>query len=218
MKSLAVFHHPAIRVVAGIGLFLASTLAVIDSISISRLRAEVRPQRAEVAALDTKLAELKHQLSDLAQQPSAVSETRFLASQHATDERIARIEDILTGAARREELADWQERLAAVEARLTKLRQGERVIAVHPRAIPEVTISARRTEPEIPFRILGTEMRGGEPFLSLMPLGASSLADVRVLRVGERLGDWQLTKLDSQAADFVIDGHTRRMELPQQVQ
>src|SRR5215472_13881001 len=112
MNSLPVF-HPAIRVVAAFWFFLASVLPAIDGRALSHLRADIGPQRAQVAALEAKLIAIERELSDLTQRPAGLSETRFLASQRATDAHIVRLEEVLASTARREDLADWQERLAA---------------------------------------------------------------------------------------------------------
>lgn len=55
------------------------------------------------------------------------------------------------------------------------------------------------------------ELRGGERLLSLLPTGSHSLAEVRLLRVGETYGAWRLEALNGNTAEFRIDGRVQHI-------
>src|SRR5258708_37345090 len=59
---------------------------------------------------------------------------------------------------------------------------------------------------EPPFLILGTELRGGESFLSIAPSDAQSLAQLRLLPVSESQGNSRLQTLDARIATFRAAG------------
>jgi hypothetical protein len=68
--------------------------------------------------------------------------------------------------------------------------------------------------PEPPFSVVGVELRGGERFLSVASLKASSVLDVWLLRAGDAVGAWHLQAIEARAAVFRVDGQTQRIALP----
>lgn len=202
------------RVVIAAWLILVSLIALIDHIALSRLSTEVRPYGSEVSMLSVRLLELDQQLNNIAGQPAPTSEARFVAAQETLDARIAQLEQAIGSAAARDELALVHDRLNAVETRLASLRQPRATSASRTRSTPE-TVS--KAPPEVvvpPFTVLGIEWRGGVSFLSVAPTSANSLAQVQVLREGERYGEWRLEKLTSTAAEFRVGERSIRLEIP----
>jgi hypothetical protein len=71
--------------------------------------------------------------------------------------------------------------------------------------------ASKPTEPS--FQIIGRELRGGERFLSINPLGGESLEQSRILRIGETYAGWRLQGFDEHTAVFVVDGELRRLNI-----
>jgi len=204
----------SIRVVIATWLVLVSAIALIDHGVLSQLSADVRRQGSEVAILHERVAALEGQLDRIAREPPSVSESRFNVAQQAWDARLAQLEEKMSGAVRHDELTSLHERLNAVETQVASIRQ--RRTPATPRPRPAHAEPAKA--PEVlaaPFTVLGIDVRGGESFLSLAPLGTDSLREVHVLRVGETYGDWRLEKLDADAAEFRVGERSIRFELPE---
>jgi hypothetical protein len=64
------------------------------------------------------------------------------------------------------------------------------------------------------FQIIGRELRGNERFLSIAPIGAQSLEQSHLLRIGETYDGWRLDGFDEQSAVFLGNGQTRRLSMP----
>jgi hypothetical protein len=202
----------SIRVVIATWLVLVSTIALIDHVVLSHLSADVRPHESEVANLHERVAALEGQLDGIARKPPSVSESRFNVARQAWDARLAQLEEEMSGAVRRDELTTLHDRLNAIETRLAGIRQTRP--AATPRPRPAQAEPAKAPEVVVaPFTVLGIDVRGGESFLSLAPLGTDSLREVHVLRVGETYGDWRLEKLDAAAAEFRVGERSIRLEL-----
>lgn len=202
----------SIRVVIATWLVLVSAIALIDHVVLSQLSADVRPRGGEVAILHERVAALEGQLDGIARKPPSVSESRFNVAQQAWDARLAQLEEKMSGAVRHDELTTLHDRLNAVETRLAGIRQTRTPAAPRPR--PAQAEPAKAPEVLVaPFTVLGIDVRGGESFLSLAPLGTDSLSQARVLRVGEIYGDWRLEKLDAAAAEFRVGERSIRLAL-----
>jgi hypothetical protein len=189
--------------------FLISALAVVDHVALSRLMQDVQAndQRSQAAAGE-KLAAVVARLDTISRQPIPVSETMFAIARDAFEERLTRLEQANGDNVRASDLAPLQDHLHQLESRIARVRRSPPAPSPPPSNEPPPEV----TEP--PFTLLGTELRGGEQFLVLAPAGSDSLAQVRVLRIGETAGDWRLESLDGNAAVFRIDGRLRRIELP----
>ena len=207
----AEFHSRSIRVAIATWLVLVSAIALIDHVALSQLSADVRPRGSEIAILHERVVALEGQLDEIARNPPAVSESRFKMAQQAWDARLAQLEEVLSGAVRHDELTTLHDRLNAVETRLASIRQTR--IPATPRPRPAQAEPAKAPEVLVaPFTMLGIDVRGGESFLALAPLGTDSLREVHVLRVGEMYGDWRLEKLDAAAAEFRVGERSIRLE------
>lgn len=104
------------------------------------------------------------------------------------------------------DLQALQTRLGEVEVRLKKAPAA----AAPRRAVEAVTPK----EPEAAFSVTGVELRGGERFLSIATPGATSVRELRLLRVGDAVGGWQLQAIEAHAAVFRANGQTQRVTLP----
>jgi len=73
-----------------------------------------------------------------------------------------------------------------------------------PKALPQLNLS---------FQIIGRELRGGERFLSIAPIGAQSVDQSRVMRIGETHDGWELEGFDDRTAVFLVNGETRHLNI-----
>lgn len=65
-----------------------------------------------------------------------------------------------------------------------------------------------------PFTVIGTELRGEQTFLSVMPKHQSSTQSVQFLTVGQSIGGWQLTRLTGKEAVFQTGDKHETITLP----
>ncbi len=215
--SLAPALEPRVRsrhIVIAALLILVGAAVVIDHVSLSRLtrKTEGTAHSSEVEALQGKLAAVEEQLAGLEHQPAEVSQTEFSAARKVADERLDEIERVLGNSARANDLLPLQTRLEQVEARLEKARQTSL-----PPSVPAHRRAPEAAQPPVvapPFAILGTELRGGEAFLSIAPAGTQSLTGLRVLHAGESQDGWRLEALDGKTATFRVDGQVHQITVP----
>src|SRR5258708_16320012 len=86
-----------------------------------------------------------------------------------------------------------------------------------PPSVPAHRRAPEAAQPPVvapPFAILGTELRGGEAFLSIAPAGTQSLTGLRVLHAGESQDGWRLEALDGKTATFRRDGQVHQITVP----
>lgn len=210
--------HPRLfRVVTAAWLALVSALVLVDHVRFSRW-IEAHPagtQRAKVARLDSNFAQLEAAIAAMRGEPAPVSAANYVAAERAQNARLDRIEESLSGVVVPTDLVPLTQRVTRLEAAVWRLR--------HPRPLRPVAIApngSRRPLPPRaadvapPFTVLGTELRGGEPFLTVVPFGAHGLSQVLVLRPGEAAGDWRLEALEGRTAVFDVAGRLMRLPIP----
>jgi len=198
-----------LEIAAGVWLVLVSGIAIVDSVSLSRLIEQSRSsaQDAQVQALATRISDLEHQAEAAKRQPKPVVQGDFDAARQALEERLAHVEQAQATDAHGDDIKALQARVGVLEARLKK-------------RAPSATTSRKTAEtakpkvPEPPFNVVGLELRGGERFVSIASRGATALTDLRLLREGESIGAWQLQAIDAHAVVFRVDDQTVRVALP----
>lgn len=226
--SLAASRTRLLPVATAVALVLVSILVVIDHVRLShwmRLhRSTVEP--VEVAQIEDRLMRLEAALATIRQQPAPLTETAYAAAEKVEHDQLDRMERALTDRLGPADLTPFTERLTRLESEVSRLRHPS-----PPRARPLAqgaglptsqaaqTLSIATSVPSAPdvappFTVLGTEVRGSEWFLTLAPPGTQALSQVRVLRVGESEGDWQLKTLDAHTAVFETAGHLQQLPVP----
>ena len=199
-----------LKIAATVWLLLTSTLAVVNSVGLSRLteQAEASAQDPQVQALGLRLADLEQQVDADRRRPASLSQADFATAQQVLDERIARIEAAQSADSLAIDLQTLQARVHGIETRLEKARK---TTAVAARRAPEAT---KPPVPVPPFQVVGVELRGGERFLSVAPMAATSLGSVRLLREGDAEAGWHLQSIEARAAVFRVDGQVQRLAVP----
>ena len=198
-----------LEIAAGVWLVLVSGIAIVDSVSLSRLIEQSRSsaQDAQVQALATRVSDLEHQAEAAKRQPKPVVQGDFDAARQALEERLAHVEQAQATDTQGDDIKALQARVAVLEARLKK--------GAPSAAAPHKTAKAAKPKVlEPPFNVVGLELRGGERFVSIASSGAAALTDLRLLREGESIGAWQLQAIDAHAVVFRVDDQTVRVALP----
>lgn len=204
-----------LHVAAATWLLLISAAVIIDHVALSRLADDVQASAPslKVAMLDSRLAELERRMDAADRRPASLTQDSFDAARQALEARLATLEQAASTQAATADIALLQSRLEQLEARAREVRQAPAPATAPARRLPP-TEAARPATAEPPFRLLGIELRAGERFLSIAPADARSLAEARVLRLGETESGWQLEALEGQTAVFHFDGQTRQLAVP----
>ena len=204
-----------LHVVTATWLLLISLAVIVDHVALSRLAEDSQAgvQSARIAVLEQTLSEWGQRVDAIERRPEALTQEGFVGVRQAIEERLARIEQSAADHAAAGELALLKERLDRLEARVVSTRQAPTPQAAPtPRPAPPEPTPPRIAEP--PFRLLGTELRAGERFLSIAPSGSRSLAEIRILRPGESQDGWRLDSLDGRTAVFSFGGQVRQLAVP----
>ncbi len=186
------------------------SLALV-ALALSRQDTQYRQDApdAQIAELQTRMLELEAFRASVEGSPAVVTESDF---QQMRDDWQQQWDSLNQ---RQRDFASSTD-LAAVQNRLDALAQ--QVSATKPvenKARPR-TAKPRPTPTTPAFQLLGVESRGGERFLAIQPNGTAGLAAVRLLRLGDAEGRWQLETLEPRSAVFRFDQQTRRLPLPQE--
>lgn len=210
-QSLARLLHVA----AATWLLLISAAVIIDHVALSRLTDDVQASASsiQVAMLDSRLADLERRMDATDSRPAALTQTSFDTARQALEERLAALEQTAPMQAAAADIVLLQSRLEQLEARAREVRQTPAPTTAPARRPPPAE-AARPATAEPPFHLLSIELRAGERFLSIAPTGARSLAEARVLRLGETESGWQLEALEKRTAVFRFDGQTRQLAVP----
>lgn len=199
------------RVVAFVCLAALSTFVVVDHIRVRTTQTEEARARVEQAtAVASQLGAIDRRLDSIAQQPPTVSESRFASSSRTLEGRLARVEQSTSDIPARQDLTALDERVKTLEARVRTQMVRSRPASDH----TENTHQQPESMEPPPFTPIGTEIRGGEQFLSLIPPGAHSATEVRILHLGDSEGDWTLDAIEGKSAVFRVHGRAQRITWP----
>ncbi|WP_191831859.1 hypothetical protein [Pseudomonas fluorescens] len=206
-------HGSLMRAATATWLMLISAAAVINHVALSHLteQMETLATSARVEALEQRLAEVTGQLAQPQAWPDTLPQSRYETDRTALEQRLNTIEQALSSHPTDAALQPLQARLEQLEARFTTPRPA-------PPAAPRSRLPAPTTpkETEPPFRVMGTELRGGEQFLSILPANTNghALAQIRLLRPGEIESGWYLERVEGDTAIFRNGDDTRRLPVP----
>lgn len=199
-------HATLVRVVAVVWLSLISTAAVIDHAALSGL-AEQLEARAPIPRVESLERKLAKQIEHDRQQPDALAQARYEADRRALDQRLAAIEQSLGN-------HHVEDNLLPLQARIEQLEKQLRTTSVPTRPRQRASTAAHSEPSNLPFAIVGVELRADERFLAILPSGASAAAQVRLLRIGETESGWRLDAINGATAVFRQDNETLRLAIP----
>lgn len=202
-----------LQIILAAWLVLSSALAIVNHVALFRHKEDIDRRlsasvdSAELSVYVEKLDQLQEQVTKLASAPSGLSETHFAIERQALLDQIEAINRTLPGFALTSDLQTIREEMRTVG----RLQKAQRAAPVSPATTKE---TAQPDARHPPFTVLSIEGRGGERFVSVLPLGSRSLADVRLLRVGEALDSWQLSSIEAQTAVFQVGERQHRIAVP----
>ncbi|AZE99508.1 Methyl-accepting chemotaxis protein [Pseudomonas orientalis] len=204
---------PLTRVVVVAWLTLLSIALVVLAVSLTRLETQRRQDApdTQIAELQTRALELEAFRASVEAAPAVVAESDFQQVRDHWQQQWDTLDQ------RQQDLANANATdLAALQSRLDALVQ--QINSAKPIANkPRPRAAKPRATPTAPtFQLLAIESRGGEQFLAIQPNDTTGLAAVRLLRVGDAEGLWQLETLEPRSALFRVGQQTRRLPLPQE--
>lgn len=204
-------HSPLMRVAVVTWLLMISGAVAINHVALSGLATQVETHAPslQVAALEKRLAELIQQVEHTQQQPDALPQARYEAERRALEQRLNVIEEALGSQPAADNLLPLQARIEQLEMRLSALPPAP---LTTPR--PRAAAPAKPKAIEPPFRVIGTELRAGELFLSILPAASDALAQVRLLRPGEAEAGWHLEAIETNTAVFRHGADSLRLPIP----
>ncbi|VVO76868.1 hypothetical protein PS874_01458 [Pseudomonas fluorescens] len=204
-------HAPLMRVAVATWLLLISAAVAINHVALSGLATQVETSAPslQVAALEKRLVELAQQVDHAQQQPDALPQARYETERQALEQRLSAIETSLGSQPAADNLLPLQARLEQLEMRLSAPPPAP---PTPPR--PRAAAPAKPKAIEPPFRVIGAELRAGEPFLSILPAASNALAQVRLLRPGEDEAGWHLEAIEPNTAVFRHGADSRRLPIP----
>ena len=190
-------------------LTLTSVVLATHQASLSRLEGRVQEQADSVKLqlFEERLDELERSNFDTSQNQTTVTQTQLNQTTDALSRRIDVMHTAIAGAAAMADLQTLKDQLQQLESKHqpTTPSPAPSKLKLKPRK------ASKPTEPS--FQIIGRELRGGERFLSINPLGGESLEQSRILRNGETYAGWRLQGFDEHTAVFVVDGELRRLNI-----
>ncbi|MDR3212497.1 MAG: hypothetical protein LBT71_01045 [Azoarcus sp.] len=196
-------------IAARAGLLLVGALTVINSVELTRLPEQDRADSldAQVQMLATHVADLARHAEQARTQPETVSLARYDAERQTVEQRLAAIEQALSERPGTHDLQPLRDRLAQLEERLASYTAAQSAIQIP--APPSPPVRPKAAEPS--FQVLGVERRADERFLVILAAGANSLAQARLLRVGDQENGWRLKAIEDETATFSQAGQDRRL-------
>lgn len=195
-------------------LLALSILVVHDHLGQSRLRQQLAQydDQPRVYSLQADMATLTARLDALPPPERLVSPSELSAVREDLEVSLAAVAQQQESYAQTTDVLTLQQRTDRLEAQLHALTHQATAPREKSRAPARPAPKAKVSEP--PFQLLGAEQRGGQTFLSLLPVHQQGLKAVTLLRVGESVDHWQLTDLTQHTATFRVDGQVRRLSLP----
>lgn len=182
-----------------------------NEMTVSEYQRQWRELNDKQGSTNTAIAQLRSTLSKLA---STQTEHGKQTVQLASDIESLRVAKQAPTA--NLELQPLELRVSLIEEQLAQVRLQA---APQPKAKPASVSSKSPTVPRPqpptpPFSIMGSELRGPERFLSLLPLGDRTLSSVRLIQTGETFGGWRLDNLNTSTAVFSIAGQAQTLPIP----
>lgn len=200
--------NPRLTRLLVVGWLTLLSLALV-ALALSLTRQDAQAPDAQIAELQTRMLELEAFRASVEVSPAVVTESDFQQMRDDWQQQWDSLNQRQRDFASSTDLAAMQDRLGALAQQVS----GTKPVANKARSR---TAKPRPTPTTPAFQLLGVESRGGERFLAIQPQGSAGLAAVRLLRLGDAEGRWQLDALEPQNAVFRVDQQTRRLPLPQE--
>jgi len=201
---------PWFRIAAAVWLLALSTGLVVVIQDVRGLSAPPAPspQAVQIEALTARLDQAEQQLVVIKRQPPVLTPEALATVRKELEDRLAQIDVALA-------IRNDDQVLQALVKRVEKLEASPppaKLTTQAPRPKAAAAKPAKQLQP--PFQVLGVEQRGGERFLTVVPLDATSLDQLRLLREGESEAGWTLESIGTKRAMFQVKGKTQQLAVP----
>lgn len=177
--------------------------------------ASATEQNVRFELLEAQVNKFSEQLVQLnRQQDFAAMQFRFDTLEFDYKERMALLDEQLSGVAIQADISQIKEQLQ--QQMLNKLQSIKASAAAQAAVTPAPASKPQpvRVNPIPPFKVLGVELRGGRQLLSVISTEKDSSDAVALLAVGGFLGNWQLEAIDADTAVFKTGAQTHRIRIP----
>jgi hypothetical protein len=190
-------------------LTLTSVALISHQISLSTLTESVQEQADSVALqlLEERIVDLERSKPETQKDPNTVTQVELNETRGVFKQRLTDMQTAIAGTAAITDLQALEYQLQQLESRFQQTPPSP------PPSKPKLRPRKAKQSAEPTFQIIGRELRGGQRFLSISPIGSQSLDQSQIMRIGESFAGWQLRDFDEQTAVFVIDGITHRLNI-----
>ena len=208
-------HNNTFRVVATVWLLTLSVLVAIDRTQIDHpIKApapSLRPDK--LAQLEGDVTALQSAVSGIEHEPPPIRAAEFQALERAQSAHFAQIDSSLANTMHGTDIAPLEHQLTRLAAEVWRLRH-PLTQRPQPGAHPRSDAARQPSEVSPPFKVMGTELRGSDEFLSVVPPDAPSLSAILLLHPGEADGNWKLDVIEGRTAVFEVENQVRRVPIP----
>ncbi|CAK7008806.1 hypothetical protein [Saezia sanguinis] len=186
-------------------------LTVLESgINDSQNTALIQSLQARQVDLIEQLESIIVNLSD----EQAITASQLQELSRLVDQRFADIQSRLQN--NQPDLSILHERLDKLDEQIIQLSKKQQTPPVEKAAPPKA--SRNNVKPQNPsspsFLLIGSELRGGERLLCVVPKATPALSNARPIRVGETVDGWTLQEFDGRLATFENQGQIRKLVVP----
>jgi hypothetical protein len=187
---------------------------VIDQlrVSIEELQSGQDERRSEAEGASNRMGEIASRLDDLEERrqgsPLQALPERVQALSHRIDELSNSVDMRFSAAQEKEQSLE-----ASIEE-VRKLRASQKTSAQESQPSGQRQADRKPEPPSPPFSVSGVELRGGRSYLTVASGNAGRLSDLRLVAVGQNIGQWHLSSIDGHSAAFTINGQTVVVPVP----
>lgn len=216
--------RPSVTTLFRIGLIL--WLSIITIIVISQRIAlydvadttNSQDLKQHMQLVDRRIDELTTQLQTLQSDPF-VTQSQLTDIQAELRTRIQAVSELSNTQTLSVDINKLNQHIQGLQADVNTLKKAhtEVKVASQPKPSPSKTLKKSSTAKNTkfpPFKILGVELRGGEPVLSVLPTATDNITGALLLTADQRIGAWQLISFNEHTAIFKAGSKTHRFNIP----
>lgn len=180
--------------------------------TIGQLQDQLQRLKANLNERSNQAQDTDEHLSDLSLRIDAIEADRRASNLHHLpsevevltvnlDELSVRLQELSHSVDTRFNASKEMEK--SFESSLAQVRNNT---AATQRSVQRQGSQPQSQHPSPPFSVTGIEMRGDRSYLVVSPGNSGRLSDLRLLREGQSIGQWQLTSIVGRTAEFTVNG------------
>ncbi|MBD3877988.1 MULTISPECIES: hypothetical protein [Pseudomonadaceae] len=212
---------PALLIAIGAAFVLLAAWGGVQQWQIGRLSSAQQDKRLElqIKGVNEHLALVDEELTGIVDRQKQVLQRSDFESAHAALTRQfetlkKQVESLRSDDSTARDLLALTAQIETLQTGMDAL--GKRVAALSVRKPPAQTQPVSRPtqkkpapKPVVltpPFDVVGIEVRGGERFLSIAPVGSTRLDQISLIRPGDIRQSWRLERIGTKTAEFDVRG------------